>query len=312
MLDLLFSRLPVIALTLGILLGLAGLWPAAWRAFSKNASRLLMQTSIVLLGFWISLAQVIKAGQAGLAFSTGTIVLAVIVSWALGRWLRTEGQTSTLLTAGTAICGGSAIAATGSAIRASAPIMAACTGVVFLLNAAGVYAYPFLGRLLGLTDAQYGAWCAVGVHDVAGVVAASRAFSEAALADATVIKLTRVLWIVPVALLLRWWYLRNLTDAQRQEQGSAKSPFPWFILVFVIACATRAVLDRAGLAPQAASAGHWAKTIATVLLSCALLLIGSSISVATLKTMGWRPLVHGVILWLIVSAAALIAARALL
>ncbi|HYD01100.1 MAG TPA: putative sulfate exporter family transporter [Phycisphaerales bacterium] len=303
----LLPKLPPATLALGILLGLCGVWPAAWGAFSKKASKAAIQASIVLLGFWVSLQQVAAAGLSGLAFSTGAIVLVLAVSWSLGRALGTDRDTGTLLSAGTAICGGSAIAATGSAINAAPGTIAAATAIVFILNAAGVYTYPVVGHALEMSDRQFGAWCAVGVHDVAGVVGAAGAFSKAALADATVIKLTRVLWIVPVALFLR----RVSRDAQAAE-GKARSPFPWFIALFLAACGLRALLDRSLGAGAIAPWADSARVAATLLLAFALLLIGSAISRKTVASLGWRPLVHGAALWLIVSAAALVAARALL
>lgn len=299
----LLPKLPPIMLAVGIVLGLAGLWPAAWAGFSKKYSKTAIQASIVLLGFWVSIEQVARAGLSGLAFSTGAIVLVLIVSWLLGRLLKTDRDTGTLLSAGTAICGGSAIAATGSAINAPAGTMAAATAIVFLLNAAGVYTYPVIGHALEMTDRQFGAWCAVGVHDVAGVVGAASAFSKAALADATVIKLTRVIWIVPVAFILR---------RLARKGGEAKTPFPWFIVFFLAACGLRAALDRSLGSDTVAPWAEASRTAATILLSLALLLIGSAISRKTIAALGWRPLVHGTALWLIVSAAALLAARTLL
>lgn len=303
----LLPKLPPITLAIGIALGLAGLWPQAWGAFSKKYSKVAIQTSIVLLGFWVSLEQVVRAGAAGLAFSTGAIVLVLVVSWLLGRLLKTDRDTGTLLSAGTAICGGSAIAATGSAINAAAATMAAATAIVFLLNAAGVYTYPLIGHALEMSDRQFGAWCAVGVHDVAGVVGAASAFSQEALADATVIKLTRVLWIVPVALLLR-----RMSRDRHPEGGAPKAPFPWFIVLFLAACGLRAALDGMLGSGTVAPWADAARTAATILLSIALLLIGTAISRSTIAKLGWRPLVHGTALWVIVSVAALIASRALL
>lgn len=302
-------KLPPIALAVGIVVGLLGLWK--WKAQAKAASKILIQVSIVLLGFWISIDQVMKAGLAGLALSTGAIVLVLGVSWVLGAWLRTEKEVGTLLSAGTAICGGSAIAATGSAISASSGAIAASTAIVFLLNAIGVYVYPVIGRQMGLSDAQFGAWCAVGVHDVAGVVAAAKAYSDAALADATVIKLTRVLWIVPVALVLRWQFVRAASKSGKSV-GDAKSPFPWFIVWFVGACVLRAVLDKFVPGANAAAIATIGKNIATVLLATALFLIGTGISVAALRALGWRPLVHGILLWVVVSVMALVAVRGLM
>jgi uncharacterized membrane protein YadS len=163
-----------------------------------------------------------------------------------------------------------------------------------------------------LTDQQFGAWCAVGLHDVAGVVSAAGAIATLpkALEYATVIKLTRVLWIVPVALLLA-----HLSRDRHPEGGKAKTPFPWFIVFFLVACGVRALLDNTVGGVKGEAVMPWAngaRTVATLLLSIALLLIGSAISRKTIAQLGWRPLVHGTALWLVVSVSALFAAKTLL
>lgn len=299
------GKAPPFALALGIVIGLLGFWPAGWKNAAKKHSKNLIQFSIVLLGFWISLEQVARAGLAGLALSTGAIVFVLLVSFLLQKLLKTERETGTLLCAGTSICGGSAIAATGSAINAKSGTMAAATAIVFILNAIGVYVYPLIGHALHLTDSQFGAWCAVGVHDVAGVVAAAKSYSDAALADATVIKLTRVLWIVPVALILR--HLHNKQNPAGSKPAS--SPFPWFILFFVAACILRAILDRSVGAESIKPIADIGKTLATLCLSIALFLIGTGISRSTIATLGWRPIAHGSLLWIITSAAAMAAVK---
>jgi hypothetical protein len=174
-------------LAIGMALALLGL--TAYGPQGKKLSRTLIQAGVVLLGFSIPLQEVARAGTTGLAFAAGTIVLVFGLGWLLGRWLGTEQ----LLSAGTAICGGSAIAATGAVISATAAQISVATATVFLLNACGVYAYPVIGQALGLSQEQFGAWAAVGIHDVAGVVAAGKAYGDVALQQATVIKLTRVL-----------------------------------------------------------------------------------------------------------------------
>ncbi|MBX9737652.1 MAG: putative sulfate exporter family transporter [Phycisphaerales bacterium] len=299
---------PPLALAIGMVLGLLGL--VGWGAYLKVISRYLIQGSIVILGFWISLADVARAGLAGLALSTGAIVVVVILSELLTRTLRTERQVGTLLSAGTAICGGSAIAATGQVIRASSGNMAIATAIVFLLNAVGVYTYPLIARWLGLTDHQFGAWAAVGIHDLAGVVAASAGYmgTDVAQQDATVIKLTRVLWIVPVALLLAW---QDRRSAPQTDAPPTKSPFPWFIVFFIGACLLRAVLEQSVSDPGAiVKIAGVLKQIAGSMLSLALLLIGAGLTRQTLKAVGWRPAVHAVALWVTVSVLALLAIRA--
>ncbi|MBL0870234.1 MAG: putative sulfate exporter family transporter [Phycisphaerales bacterium] len=305
---------PAIALALGIILGLLGISPLP--TLQKNASKLLIQISIVLLGFTLSLSQVALAGRAGLAFSTGAIILVLIISELLARVLKTDRPVATLLSAGTAICGGSAIATTGQVIHAPAAAIALSTAIVFILNAVGVFAYPFIGRVLGLTDHQFGAWCAVGVHDVAGVVAASADYmgTKVAQQDATVIKLIRVLWIVPVAFVLGHIHRKALSASRDQSPSAAKAPFPWFTVYFVFACLLRAGLDGLFSADTQtiASIASYVKLVASHLLSLALLLIGTGLTRNAIAAVGWKPALHGLVLWLIISAASLFAAMHLL
>ncbi len=299
---------PPLALAIGMIFGLSGL--TAWPARSKLLSRHLIQASIVLLGFWISLADVARAGIAGLALSTGAIIVVLILSELLTRLLSTDRQVSTLLSAGTSICGGSAIAATGQVIRATPANIAIATAIVFILNAIGVYTYPLIGRALNLSDHQFGAWAAVGIHDLAGVVAASAGYAgrDIAQQDATVIKLIRVLWIVPVALALAWQYRRT---NPAPDGAATKTPVPWFILFFIGACLLRALADRTLRDPApVADVATALKAIASAFLSVALLLIGTALTRQTLKAVGWRPAAHAIILWLAVSALALLAIRA--
>jgi uncharacterized integral membrane protein (TIGR00698 family) len=305
---------PAIALALGIALGLLGISPLP--TLQKNLSKVLIQTSIVLLGFTLSLAQVALAGRAGLAFSTGAILLVLVVSELLARILKTDRPVATLLSAGTAICGGSAIATTGQVIHAPAAAIALSTAIVFILNAVGVFAYPFIGRALGLNEHQFGAWCAVGVHDVAGVVAASADYmgSKVAQQDATVIKLIRVLWIVPVAFVLGHIHRKALSANGEQTHSAAKAPFPWFTVYFVLACLLRAGLDAA-LSDEKetiANIASYVKLVASHLLSLALLLIGTGLTRKAIAAVGWKPALHGLVLWLIISAASLVAAKHLL
>lgn len=297
-----------VALAIGIVLALLGL--TAYAPESKRLSRVLIQTSVVLLGFSISLSDVARAGLSGMVFAAATIALVFVLAGLLQRLLATDRQVSSLLTAGTAICGGSAIAATGTVIGASSASMSVATAVVFLLNAGGVYAYPLIGRALDLSQEQFGAWAAVGIHDVAGVVAAAKQYGDAALAEATVIKLTRVLWIVPVAVVLG-----RMAQARAAAGGApamrAAPPIPWFVLLFVAACAARtgaqAALSAEEIAPAAAALRHVAKAAMTL----ALFLIGAGLSRGALRQAGWRPLLQGLLMWVAVSIAALAAVRAM-
>jgi len=351
-----------VALAIGM--GLALLNLAAFQADAKKLSKTLIQISIILLGFSIPLQDVARAGIQGLALSTGTIILVFGSAFLLARLLKVQDKMAALLAAGTAICGGSAIAATSGVIGAAAAQTAVATAVIFLLNACGVYAYPAIGHALQLSDAQFGSWAAIGIHDVAGVVAAGKSYSDAAADQATLIKLTRVLWIVPVAFTLAWWIRRNEAAAARATSlasgdatGGAHeaskprpgAPIPWFILWFLIACALRSfvpalntpisflqdsIVNLSSFATWIcptwladAAAIHTPNTagittgitlstllrgIGKALLTVALLLIGLGLSRAALRQAGTRALGMGLILWLIVSIASLLAVRATL
>jgi uncharacterized integral membrane protein (TIGR00698 family) len=299
---------PPNALALGIVLALLG--QTAWPSECKKYSRIIIQTGIVAIGLWISLPQIARAGLLGLALSSGAIVVSIVFCLLLEKLIKPPKDVSTLLSAGTAICGGSAIAATGTVIGATSAAIAVSTAVVFILNAIGVYTYPHIGHALNLSDTQYGAWCAIGVHDVAGVLAAAKGYSpgDKALEYATIIKLTRVLWIVPTALVLGWLYRRS----QHTQTKAAKAPFPYFVIFFVLACGVRYLLDKTIDAQLAHDIGETAKKIATTLMTIALLLIGTGISLAAVRSVGWRALATGVVLWIMVSASALLAIRALM
>ncbi len=292
------------ALALGIGLALLGL--TAFEKEARKYSRVLIQASVVLLGFSISLNDVAKAGLTGMVFAAATIAFVFVLGILLQRVLCTDRQVSSLLTAGTAICGGSAIAATGTVIGASPTAISVATAVVFLLNACGVYAYPAIGRLLELSDTQFGAWAAVGIHDVAGVVAAAKQYGDVALTEATVIKLTRVLWIVPVALVLG-----RMARGERTGQRRAGPPVPWFVGLFLFACLVRTLGEMTLGAEEIAPAAGWLKSIAKCAMTVALFLIGLGLSRRALAEAGWRPVLQGALMWIAVSAGSLLVIRAM-
>ncbi len=311
---------PPKALGVGMVLALLGL--ARSTPAIRYASRWLIQSAIVLLGFWISLEQTARAGAAGMALSTATIVLVLAVSVPLMRLLGTPREAATLLGAGTAICGGSAIAATGAAMNAAASTMAVTTAIVFLLNAAGVYAYPAIGSALGLTQHQFGAWAAIGLHDVPGVVAAAKTFGDAALADATVIKLTRVLWIAPVAVMLAAWHRSHAAASSGTPHADRDSPVPrWrsilalipvFVWLFGAAVVLRALADQTAHAESVARAAGMGRSVASVMMTVALFFIGTALSRRVLRDIGWIPGVHALLLWLLISGVSLAGAAWLL
>ncbi len=189
---------PPLALALGILLALVV--PEALPGRMKGLSRLLLQASVVLLGFGMDLRTVLRAGAAGMAFAAATIVLTLVLGRVSGKWLGVGEKTSILISAGTAICGGSAIAAVSTVIGAEEEEISVAIGTVFILNGAALYLFPPLGRMLGLSQEQFGTWAGISIHDISSVVGASSVYGLAALGRATAVKLARALWIAPLSL----------------------------------------------------------------------------------------------------------------
>lgn len=297
---------PQLGLLMGILLALAGL--TAFARQSRKVSRLLIQACIVLLGLTIDLHQVQRAGLSGLAFAAGTIVGAFALGLVLARLLSVEGKLATLLCAGTAVCGGSAIAATSSVIRAKEASTSIALACIFMLNAAALYLFPWLGHRMELTQHQFGAWAAIAIHDVASVVGAGAAYGDIAREDATIIKLARVLWIIPIALIAGWWWRRHDRNAIPQPSSNAPTAglagiIPWFIVLFLAASAVRtfvpSVGDAAPVIKRASSAG----------MSTALFLIGCGLSIGAVKEVGWRALLMATMLWIVLGAVSLVVVR---
>lgn len=293
---------PWSALGAGVAVALLGL--AAFEAASKPVSRYLIQASVVLLGLRLPFDRLIDTGAGGLAFAAGTILGALALGWLLGRMLKIEGKVAALVSSGTAICGGSAIAAVGSAIAASGAQMAVAIGTVFLLNGAALYLFPLIGHALGLSETQFGVWAGVAIHDVSSVVGASSSYhtgdpaSAAAAETATVVKLSRVIWIVPIAAGAAWLWRRR-----GEEAGAARPGFPLFIVGFVLASAARTFIEPVTRAADANAEAI--RYIAGAGMTLALFLIGAGLSKKAIASVGWRPLAMGVILWAALAAASL-------
>jgi molybdenum ABC transporter molybdate-binding protein len=305
-----------VALAVGLAVALLGLNP--WPAQTKKWSRLALQVGVVLLGFSMDLRVVADAGVKGLAFAVGTIILTGVVGFLLGGLLGTPVRLTALLSAGTAICGGSAIAATGPAVRASDVQMSVALASVFVLNALALFIFPPLGHALGLSQAQFGTWAAVAIHDVSSVVGAAKVYGNHALQEATVVKLTRALWIAPVALALS----ALVPMLERRTPAAAEAPpvrrpgwgtaVPWFIVGFVLASLLRTTTpwladSRLALlsAGKDACLGEDFKLIGKSLLVAALFLIGTGLSRSAVASVGWRPFVQAVGMWLTITLAAL-------
>jgi uncharacterized integral membrane protein (TIGR00698 family) len=286
---------PPIALALGLALAFTVGTP--FPEASGKLTKYLLQASVVLLGFGMDLSAVYEAGRSGILFTIATIFGTLILGYFVGKLLKVAARTSTLISAGTAICGGSAIAAVGPVIDAEKDEMSVSLGTIFVLNSIALFVFPIIGHALGLTQHQFGVWSAIAIHDTSSVVGASASYGPEALVFATTVKLARALWIAPVALLFAYIYRKK--DSERK----AKVAVPWFIFLFLLATALRSYLP-AWVPP---SIYESLVALAKAGLTVTLFLIGAGLSRETLAKFGYWALWQGVILWVVISVAGLIA-----
>ena len=282
---------PAVALAAGIVFGL--LLPHPFAPESRDLSRLLLQASVVALGFGMNLHQVVHAGASGFIYTAVSIASAILLGTLLARLLSVQPKAAFLITCGTAICGGSAIAAIAPITKASDEDMAVSLGTVFTLNAVALLAFPAIGFALHLTQAQFGLWAALAIHDTSSVVGAAARYGPQALTIGTTVKLARALWIVPLAL---------VTAAI--SKSSTRIQWPWFILYFCLAAVANTYIHA--LAPAFDALAKLGRCGLTVTL----FLIGSGISKATLRKVGVRPMLQGVVLWIVIATLSLWAIRA--
>jgi uncharacterized integral membrane protein (TIGR00698 family) len=281
---------PAVALAAGITFGL--LLPHPFAAESRDLSRLLLQASVVALGFGMNLHQVVHAGASGFLYTAISITFAILLGVSLGMMLRVSRKASFLITCGTAICGGSAIAAIAPITKASDEDMAVSLGTVFTLNAIALLIFPMIGLALHLTQSQFGLWAALAIHDTSSVVGAAAHYGPQALTVGTTVKLARALWIVPLAL-----------ATAAISKSNTRIQWPWFILYFCLAAIANTYIHA--LAPVFAAFAKLGRSGLTVTL----FLIGTGISKATLRKVGVRPMLQGVALWIIVATLSLWAIR---
>ena len=277
---------PPVALTAGILFGFSFTHP--YISESRGVARILLQSSVVALGFGMNLHEVLKAGRSGIAYTALGISFALLIGLALGRTLQVQSKCSFLISSGTAICGGSAIAAVAPIVEANEHEMAVSLGTVFILNSVALLIFPPIGSSLHLSQAQFGLWTALAVHDTSSVVGAASKYGPQALLIGTTVKLARALWIVPLALAIA-----------AIKHHRSRIFFPWFILLFILAAVLNTYVEfMTHVSVQLFSIGRLG-------LTATLFLIGSGISRATLKEVGWRPMLQGVLLWLAVGLTSL-------
>jgi uncharacterized integral membrane protein (TIGR00698 family) len=292
---------PPLALAAGILMALTlGSFQAA---HVQRASKWLLQASVVGLGFGMNLGQVWAATTDGFLYAVITIFTTMAVGLWLGRRLGVGDQSSTLISAGTAICGGSAIAAVGAAIRADKNSMTVALATVFTLNAVALFVFPVIGQWLELSQEQFGLWAAIAIHDTSSVVGASAKYGDTALQIATTVKLGRALWILPLVVWIGWRHASlqaSEPNADGTAQRRAKVVVPWFIFLFILAAALRNAL------PSASDSFDGLHALGRVGLTLTLFLIGSTMSVQAVRSVGIQPMLQGVVLWVAVSLATLL------
>jgi uncharacterized integral membrane protein (TIGR00698 family) len=277
---------PPIALLGGLIYGLTLVHP--FHMESKNLSKFLLQASVVALGFGMNLHEVLHAGQSGFVYTALSITGAMLLGLGLGYLIHVQKKPSFLISAGTAICGGSAIAAVGPIAEANEEEMAVSLGTVFILNSVALFLFPVIGLALHMSQTQFGLWSALAIHDTSSVVGATAKYGAAALAVGTTIKLARALWIVPLSAVTAIFL-----------KSKARIQWPWFILFFCFAALLNTLL------PSYSGAFGALNHLGKIGLTVTLFLIGTGLNKKTLAKVGVRPLLQGLILWVIVGSTTL-------
>ena len=280
---------PPLALFLGLAFAL--LCGQAYPKFNKKVSKKLLQYSVVGLGFGMNLQASLASGKEGMLFTivsvVGTMLIGTFIGWKI---LKVNRDTSYLISSGTAICGGSAIAAVGPVIKAKDSDMSVALATIFVLNAIALFIFPVFGHWLGMTEQEFGTWAAIAIHDTSSVVGAGAAYGEEALQVATTIKLTRALWIIPLALVTSFIF----------KGKDRKISIPWFILWFIVA-----MLINTYALDNVPEVGKAISGLARKGLIITMFFIGASLSTDVLKAVGIKPLVQGVLLWIVISIGSL-------
>ena len=289
---------PPVALVGGIAFGFVAVHP--YRKEASTLAKLLLQISVILLGFGMNLNQVVHAGKSGFFYTAVSICFAVTLGLLLGKMFHVGGKASYLITLGTAICGGSAIAALAPITDANEEEISISMGTIFVLNSVALLIFPAIGAWLHLSQSQFGLWSALAIHDTSSVVGAAAKYGPQALAVGTTVKLARALWIVPVSLMTAL-YMSNEHRGNGLIKHGTKIRIPWFIFLFLAASVLSTYVPRfTGMYTHMSQLGKAG-------LTATLFLIGTSLSRKTLQMVGVRPFLQGVILWIIVGSASLTA-----
>ena len=279
---------PAIALFIGLVYAI--IFKCPYPKFNKKTSKYLLQASVVGLGFGMNVNESLRSGAEGMMFTIISVIGVMTIGGLIGYWLHLNRKTSYLIASGTAICGGSAIAAVGPVLKANDQEMAVSLGVIFILNAIALFIFPPIGQFFDMTQEQFGTWAAIAIHDTSSVVGAGEAYGPQALQLATLIKLTRALWIIPLALFTMLIF----------RDKSSKISIPWFIFLFIIAMVLNTYCNLPTGLTQALVC------IAKKGLVLTLFLIGASLSITAIKSVGIKPLLLAILLWLIIGISSFI------
>lgn len=279
---------PPIALLLGFLLAQTIGHP--FLHLNSKATNWLLKGSVVGLGFGMNLHHAVEAGKEGIYFTIFTIIITLFLGWLIGKWLKVDSKISYLISSGTSICGGSAIAAVSPIIKADEKQMSVALGTVFILNSLALLIFPLIGAWLDLTQSQYGLWCAIAIHDTSSVVGAASKYGPEALQIATTVKLERALWIIPLSLATMFFV----------KGENKKIKIPYFIGFFIIAMCISTYL------PAFKNQYEFIVLAAKKGLTVTLFLIGAGLSVSSIKQVGVKSLLQGLILWILISVISIL------
>lgn len=261
-----------------------------FKSYSHKAINYFLKISVVGLGFGMFIKETLETSKEAFALTVFSIILTVSLGLLLTRLLKLDLKLGYLITTGTAICGGSAIAAISPVIKAKNKIISIALGIIFLLNSIALFVFPAVGQLLNLTQKQFGLWCAIAIHDTSSVVGAALGYGEEALRIATTVKLSRTLWIIPLSIFSMFIF----------KTKGEKIKIPYFILLFVVAI----IINSYHILPE--SATSFIVLLAKRLLILTLFLVGSTISIRDLKSTGVKPIVLAFSLWIFISIFSLI------
>ncbi|RYE28238.1 MAG: putative sulfate exporter family transporter [Sphingobacteriaceae bacterium] len=280
---------PPLALVLGLIVAQTIEHP--YLHLNHQATNLLLKVSVVGLGFGMNIFSAMQAGKEGVLFTIVSIFTVLGLGYLVGKWMKIDQKTSFLISAGTAICGGSAIAALSPVMKAKEKQISVALGTIFILNSFALFIFPVIGHALHLSQTQFGLWCAIAIHDTSSVVGAASKYGAVALQVATTVKLARALWIIPVA----------FGTALIFKTDKAKVTIPYFIGLFILAMLANTYL------PFVKNLAPYIVGLAKIGLTLTLFLIGSGLSFRVIKAVGAKPLLQGVFLWIVISAGALFA-----